>query len=72
MRDTTHWQRRKGLLRAVADEAIGQIWARTTSTLIMRSKRQAQDLLTTLVYKAEHDDRDRVFLVDITSTENAH
>ena len=71
MRDMSHWQRRKRLLRAVADEAVGQIWARTTSTIVMRSQRGAQDLLTTLVYKAELDDRDRVFLVEITGQVSA-
>lgn len=71
VRDTSHWQRRKRLLRAIADEAMGSIWARTTSTIIMRSKRQAQDLLTTLVFKAELDDRDRVFLVDVTGQDSA-
>lgn len=71
MRDTTHWQRRKRLLRAIADEAIGKFWARTTSTIVMRSRRQIGDLLTTLVYKAELDDRDRVFLVEITGQPSA-
>jgi hypothetical protein len=71
MRDTTHWQRRKRLLRAVADEAVGRIWARTTSTIVMRSRRAIEDLLTTLVFKAELDDRDRVFLVEITGQQSA-
>ena len=53
VRDPTHWQRRKRLLRAVADEAMGAIWARTTSTIVMRSRRQADDLLTTLIYRAD-------------------
>ena len=72
MRDATHWMRRKSLLRAIAQEAVGQImWARTTSTIVMRSRRGPQDLMTTVVYKANLDDSDRIFLVDITGQDNA-
>jgi hypothetical protein len=70
-RDATYWQRRKRLARATSDEAVGLIWARTTSTIVMRSRRSTEDLLITLVYKAELQDRDRVLLTDITDQENA-
>jgi hypothetical protein len=69
--DATHWQRRTRLQWAIESEANGCIWARTTSTVVLRSRRQAQDLLTTLVYKAELDDRDRVLLVEVTGQPSA-
>lgn len=71
IRDDSHWERRKRLLRAVASEAVGPIWARTTSTLVLRSRREIDDLKTTLVWKADLDDRDRLLLVDITGQDNA-
>ncbi|HMQ92499.1 MAG TPA: hypothetical protein PKA33_15980 [Amaricoccus sp.] len=71
VRDESHWQRRKRLLRAVADEAVGPIWARTTSTLVLRSRREIEDLKTTLVWKADLDDGDRLLLVEITGQDSA-